>query len=123
MIEIWRDIKDYEGLYQISNYGRVNSLKLGKEMILKSNFYGSYLGVVLYKNGIKKKYYIHRLVAETFISNPSNLPCVNHRDEVKINNFCGTSENNFTDGNLEWCTYKYNTNYGTLIDRVREKKK
>lgn len=111
-IEIWKDIKGYEGLYQISSLGKVKSLKFGKEKILKprKNTFG-YLESVLCKNGNSKSFKIHRLVAEAFIPNPNNLPCVNHKNENKILN---------TVENLEWCTYKYNINYGTRNERVSQ---
>lgn len=126
-MEIWKDIAGYEGLYQVSNWGRVRSFGNGKNYkygrILKQSKNGSgYLFVCLCKNGKKKNYTIHRLVSETFIPNPDNLPQVNHKDENKNNNFCGTPENDFTDGNLEWCTPSYNSNYGTRNKRASEKK-
>ena len=108
-MEIWKDIKDYEGLYQISNYGRVKSLprmmkKRKCEEIIKtpSVLPKGYLKVSLCKNGEIKYYFIHRLVAEMFIPNPNNLPCVNHKD-------CNTSNNNVN--NLEWVTHKENNSY------------
>lgn len=111
MKEIWKDICGYEGLYQVSNLGRIKSFRASakfgkpKELILKPSLINSGYGVVtLYKNGGKEKFQIHRLVASEFLENPQNLPCVNHKDENKINN-CVT--------NLEWCTYLYNNNYGT----------
>ena len=112
--EIWKDIEGYEGLYQISDKGRVKSLRFGKEKILKSVIdKKNYLQVVLYKNKIKKHFQVHRLVALAFISNPQNYPQVNHKDE-------NPSNNNLE--NLEWCTSKYNINYGTRIQRFIEKK-
>ena len=121
--EIWKDIEGFEGMYQVSNMGRVKSLGNGKsdnsnyskERILKASKLGAgYLKVNLYKDGIKKTCGIHRLVANAFIPNPSNLPQVNHKDENKENN-CVT--------NLEWCSHEYNNNYGTRNQRVSEKKK
>lgn len=111
--EIWYPIKGYESLYEVSDQGRVRSLKFGKERILKPirNTSG-YLQVFLCKNGEKKTYRVHRLVAQTFIPNPHNLPEVNHKDENKENNSVH---------NLEWCTNKYNINYGTRTQRQAEK--
>lgn len=105
-------IPEYEGLYMVSNIGRIKSLnyhRTGKDGILKPNKQVSgYLVVHLSKNGITKPYRISRLVAMAFIPNPDNLPEVNHKDEVKTNNCVE---------NLEWCTCKYNTNYGSCIER------
>ena len=124
--EEWRDIRDYEGLYMISSYGRVKSLgrwvnyknkgkKWQKEKILKPLVKkGGYLHVGLHKNGKIKNYLVHRLVAEAFIQNPNNYPQVNHKDENPSNNFVN---------NLEFCTAKYNVNYGTRLERVAEKMK
>ena len=98
MKEIWKEIKGYEGLYWVSNKGRVKS----KRKILQS-IKGEYLKVGLSKNGIQKTLTIHRLVAQTFIKNKNNYNFVNHKDENKYNNFVN---------NLEWCTNKYNCNYG-----------
>lgn len=113
MEEVWKDIKKYEGLYQVSNLGRVKSLnynRSGKERILK---YGintqGYLIVCLCVNKQRKIFAVHRLVAETFIANTNNLPQVNHIDENKYNNCVD---------NLEWCDSKYNNNYGTHIQRA-----
>lgn len=113
--EIWKDILGYEGLYQVSNFGRVKSLKFGKEKILipGKNKKTGYLQVVLCKENILKTYLVHRLVAEAFIDNPDNLPQVNHKDENKLNNVVS---------NLEWCDAKYNINYGTAIQRSSEKR-
>lgn len=113
MEEIWKDIQGYEGLYQVSNLGRVKSLnynRSGKERILKygTNTQG-YLNVCLCVNKQRKMFAVHRLVAETFIANINNLPQVNHIDENKHNNCVS---------NLEWCTSKYNNNYGTCAQRA-----
>ena len=111
--EIWCPIKGYEGLYEVSDQGRVKSLKFGKGKILKPfRNKGGYLRVGLCKNGEMKQCFVHRLVAKTFIPNPDNLPEVNHKDEDKENNSVQ---------NLEWCTDKYNTNYGTRTQRQAEK--
>ena len=111
--EIWKDIEGYEGLYQVSNLGRVKSIYYDKERILKpgKNTKG-YLQVHLCKNGERKEYTVHRLVAKVFISNPNNLPMINHKDENPSNNRVE---------NLEWCSAKYNNNYGTRTQRVAEK--
>ena len=112
--EIWCPVKNYESLYEVSDQGRVKSLKFCKERIMKpSRDTCGYLLVNLWKNGEKKPYRIHRLVAQTFIPNPDNLPEVNHKDEDKINNKVS---------NLEWCDRKYNNNYGTHNQRMAEKK-
>lgn len=113
-MEIWKDIQGYDGLYQVSNIGRVKSLnysRTGKEKILKPCKANGYLQVYLYKEGKSKMYKIHRLVAMAFIPNPDNLPCVNHIDEDKSNN---------CEDNLEWCTVAYNNTYGTRIQRQAE---
>ncbi len=120
MKEIWKDVQGYEGLYQVSNFGKVKSFrasaKFGKpeEMLLKPSLINSgYYVVTLYKEKEKHKFQIHRLVADTFIPNPLCLPCVNHKDENKLNNNVD---------NLEWCTYQYNNNYGTARIRASETK-
>ena len=114
--EIWKDVSEYEGFYQVSNKGNVYSVERKDSQgqrrggrILKPKYSrGGYLMVHLYKNGKMKAKSVHRLVAETFLPNPNDLPQVNHRDEVKDNNKVG---------NLEWCDSKYNINYGTLLER------
>lgn len=111
--EIWKDVVGYEGLYKVSDKGRVKSLKFGKVKILKPvRDTCGYLRVNLCKNGLKKTYYVHHLTAQSFIPNPNNLPEINHRDEDKTNNKVE---------NLEWCTAKYNANFGTRNQRQAEK--
>lgn len=113
-MEIWRDIVGYEGLYQISNNGNVRSFhsKDGSPLLLTHEVIKKgYCRVCLYKNGVKKKELIHRLVAFAFVPNPCNLPFVNHKDEDKSNNHSS---------NLEWCTNIYNENYGTRNKRTGE---
>ena len=105
MKEIWKDIKDFEGLYQISNLGRIKSLLDNKgkkrEIIRKPRkAKNGYLYLNLWNNGKYKTVKIHRLVAEYFIDNVNELPVVNHIDGNKLNNSAN---------NLEWCTYKQNT--------------
>lgn len=108
MEEIWKNIQGYEGLYQVSNLGRIKSLNYNHKNIEKILKYGidtsGYKVVNLWKDGKGKTKTIHRLVAIHFISNPNNYPVINHIDENKQNN-------NIT--NLEWCTYKYNINYSS----------
>lgn len=112
MEEVWKDIVGYEGLYQISNLGRVKSLPRPKTkggIMTQHADKRGYKVVVLSKQGKLKVCKIHRLVAEAFIPNPGNLPQINHKDENKQNN-CAN--------NLEWCTAKYNANYGTKAMRA-----
>lgn len=131
MKEIWQDIKEYEGLYQVSNLGRIKRLsKPRRNYNINTKSYGiailpdkivkpqlnqyGYYRIGLTKNSKRTHHSVHRLVAEAFILNPDNLPCINHKDENK--------QNNCVD-NLEWCTRKYNSNYGTCIKRRAEKYK
>lgn len=112
-IEVWKDVVGYEGLYQVSSFGRVKRLKNGKERILKPILHCSgYLYVNLFKNKIHEGFRVHRLVAMTFIPNLNDLPQVNHKDENKMNNHAE---------NLEWCDAKYNTNFGTRTKKAAEK--
>lgn len=104
MKEIWKEIKDYEGLYWVSNQGRV---KNRHNHILKPEIRSSYYSVDLMKRSERKKCRIHRLVAMAFISNPDNLPMINHKDENKLNNDAS---------NLEWCDNTYNTHYSRHTD-------
>ncbi len=124
-MEIWKDIKGYEGLYQISNYGRVKSIPRTKkhsyngiahlkEKILKPIYINGYQRVSLCKNSKATYMFVHKLVANAFIKNPNNYPEINHIDENKANNIYN---------NLEWCTHSYNINYGTRNERVSQKEK
>lgn len=110
--EIWKSITDYEGLYEVSNLGRVKSLgnnKSRKEKILKpAKDRKGYLYVILCRNGKVKNFKVHRLVAEAFLPNPEGFPEVNHKDEDKTNNQVE---------NLEFCDCKYNINYGSHNER------
>lgn len=129
MEEIWKDIAGYEGLYQVSNLGRVKSLKRVlkynsknqfksykqvceiKEKILKHTKYNTgYDYVSLCKNNIKQNVPVHRLVAEAFISNSHNYPCVNHIDGNKLNNIVS---------NLEFCTFKHNSQHAYKMGLVK----
>ena len=117
MSEEWRPIEGYEGLYEVSNTGRVRSLdrycyRLHKGKVLSpAKDTDGYLQVVLHCNGKQHQRKVHRLVAQAFIENPDNLPEVNHKDEDKTNNRVD---------NLEWCDRSYNINYGSRKDKVRD---
>ena len=117
MVEEWRDIKGFEGFYQVSNFGRVRSLDclkpapmnskrktyIKKGTILKTNTdKRGYEIVRLNYHGKHRQTRIHRLVAEAFIDNPNRFPAINHIDENKKNNMVE---------NLEWCSYSYNSRY------------
>lgn len=115
MNEIWKPIVGYESLYEVSSLGRVRSLNYHRGnyvRVLNQYLCAGYYYVGLYSNGKLKRHRVHRLVAEAFIPNPDNLPCVNHRDENKLNN---------SSLNLEWCDHKYNNNYGTARQRMIDK--
>ena len=127
-IEIWKtavyDGEVYEGLYKVSNWGRILSLnyrRTGKpELMTPVENTKGYLQVGLSKNGKPKTCYVHRLVAETFLENPENLPEVNHKDEDKTNNFVFLNEDgtvNKEKSNLEWKTHRDNINHGTRNER------
>ncbi len=109
MKEIWKDIEGYEELYQVSNFGNVRN-KQGLIMKQRLDTKG-YKQINLIKNGVKKTHRVHRLVAQAYLVNVNNYPCINHKDENK--------QNNCVD-NLEFCTVKYNLNYGTTIERARK---
>lgn len=119
MQEIWKDIKGYEGLYQVSNFGRVKSLErvvnfcegnkaktqyrtVAEKIKNPSEKDNGYLQICLYKNNKGKHKYIHRLVAEAFIKNPNNYETVNHKNLNKKDN---------TVKNLEWCSYADNNDH------------
>ncbi len=113
--ELWKDVKGYEGLYEVSNLGRVRSKTIkswnGHVFFIKKGIIrkqraekrAGYLFLDLSKNGKLHRFYVHRLVAEAFLPNPKNLPQVNHKDE-NVKNNCVS--------NLEWCDARYNNLYG-----------
>lgn len=111
MAEIWKDIEGFEGTYEVSSLGNIRrTYKNGNVKILHPiTLKKGYTSVRLSKCGVSKNYAIHRLVANAFIPNPDNLPCVNHIDEC--------THNNVVD-NLEWCTYKYNNDYGSRKEKA-----
>ena len=122
--EIWKPVKGYEGLYEVSNLARVRSLDGWRDWVTRcgnpgKRFYrgrilrpqmknSGYLFIMLHNHDTYRITTIHRLVAEHFIPNPHNLPMVNHKDECKTNNI---------PENLEWCDNRYNVNYGTCPKR------
>ena len=123
-MEEWKDVVGYEGLYEVSNLGNVrgvdrivqykNSYKTIKGKVKTPRYYpDGYTSVILSKDGYKKQYFVHRLVAYAFIPNPDNLPCINHINEIPDDNRVE---------NLEWCTIQYNNTYGTRIKREIETK-
>lgn len=113
MTEIWKDVVGYEGLYMVSNLGQVKRIagspRCSDDCILNTWDRRGYPTCGLGRNGTHKYVFVHRLVADAFIPNPDNLPIINHKDE--------NPKNNHMD-NLEWCTYKYNNNYGTIKERI-----
>lgn len=122
LLECWKPIKGYEGLYEVSCIGNVKRLesivivrkpnkittRTYPEKMLKQNPSNGYKIVSLSKDGIAKNVLVHRLVAEAFIPNPNKYSCVNHKDETRDNNNIN---------NLEWCTSQYNLIYGTCVER------
>lgn len=125
MKELWKDVPGYEGLYQVSNLGRIKRLPyqtIGRTKgrkkeyirVFRGGVLKPYLGkngyyvINLYSNGKYLRDYLHRIIAKTFIPNPNNYPCINHKDEVRTNNNVD---------NLEWCSYSYNNTYGNARDK------
>lgn len=121
MTEIWKDIEGYEGLYKISNLGNVLACekyakvrggayrKINPRLLNPYKCINGYIQINLRKDKKSKPFLIHRLVAKAFIENPNNYSEVNHKDEDITNNIVD---------NLEWCTHKYNANYGTRNQRM-----
>lgn len=113
---IWKDVKGYEGLYQVSDTGKVRSFVKNNEPHVLSDCVGSngYPTIVLCKDRKKASHTVHRLVATAFLPNPYEYPCINHKDENKTNNNVS---------NLEWCSYTYNGLYGLRGVILANKKK
>lgn len=153
MDEIWKDIYyynlltqkwvDYRGLYQVSNYGRLRSLDRyvvrgwrwktimskriykGKILNPKANKYG-YNKVTLSKEGKQETPTVHVIVANMFLPNPYGYTQINHKDENKLNNFVYINEDGTVDlekSNIEWCSAKYNCNFGTRNKRISQSQK
>nr|WP_087511402.1 NUMOD4 motif-containing HNH endonuclease [Lactiplantibacillus plantarum] len=121
MEEVWKPVKGYEGYYEVSCFGNVRSVErydtIGRKkhgvMLSGCNNGNGYLSVQLAKDGCKKRKYIHRLVAESFVHRVENNNEVNHKDENTLNNRAD---------NLEWCNRKYNCNYGNHNNKLSESK-
>lgn len=105
--EQWKDIDGYDGMYQVSDLGRVRSLKYGKVRVLRfGKNHKGYLQISLYKDRKRKRFYVHRLVANAFIPNSDeNKTQINHKNEIKSDNRVS---------NLEYCTASYNLSYNGL---------
>lgn len=102
-MELWKDISGYEGMYQVSNYGNIRTLKGKIPKVMKPHIDNKgYYRQSFYKDGKSATFKYHRLVATTFIKNPDNKPQVNHKDGNKTNNH---------DWNLEWMTNDENMNH------------
>lgn len=118
-MEIWKDIKGFEGVYQVSNTGKVRRLIFKNNRVVKDKVRemkptdngNGYLIVSLQNCNKRKNYYVHRLVAEAFCNKSNNSSVVNHKDYNKYNN---TAEN------LEWCTQKLNVIYSS--ERMKHEK-
>lgn len=107
--EIWKDVVGYEDIYQVSNCGNIKRVET--QHIKKLRLNQGYFNIMLYTHSKWKMCKVHRIVANAFILNPNNYPCVNHKDECKTNNHVD---------NLEWCDDKYNSNYGTRNQRIAD---
>lgn len=117
--EIWKDIPGYKGLYQISNFGRVKSFPKYRtryyrtERVLKQRNceQNQYFEVILYKDRVGKSFKVHRLIAEAFIPNPENKPCIDHINTIRTDNRIE---------NLRWVTLKENANNPITVSRFKE---
>lgn len=125
-MEEWKtiEIPEFQGNYEASSLGRIRTIphecidKLGRKRWVAQCIKATRLnskGYLMINVRYKNKHYtfrVHRVIAQTFIPNPDNLPEVNHKDENKSNNSVE---------NLEWCTHQYNSTYGTRLKRIGEK--
>lgn len=112
MEEIWKDLTEFEGLYQVSNTGFIKSMpRQGSRGGIMKGYIDKkgYIVITLRKDGHQWSKKLHRLIAQEFLPNPKNLSEINHKDENKLNNHID---------NLEWCTTQYNNNYGTRTERA-----
>lgn len=120
--EKWKPVHGYEGYYEVSNLGNVRGvdrvvkdksgntrLVRGRKIAKSTHYRNGYMSVMLSRDCEQKRFTVHRLVAEAFVSNPHGYPEVNHKDENKENNAAE---------NLEWCTHLYNNRYGTKQERL-----
>jgi len=112
--EIWKTVVGYEGLYDVGSFGNIKSYYVGKDILRKSIDSNGYFVIGLTKNRNRNQFKVHRIVAEAFIPNPENKPCVNHIDNNRSNNHVE---------NLEWCTHKENTQHalkqGRMVDMTK----
>lgn len=112
-IEIWKPVKGFEGLYEVSNLGRVRTFHPKENNIILKPYItpNGYEQICLYSGKARKKMYVHRVVAMEFVENPENLPQVNHKDENKQNNAAA---------NLEWVSSAQNLQYGSRLLKQKE---
>lgn len=118
--EVWKPIAGYEGLYEVSSLGQVRSLPrdyhfgmIESTILMKlDTVNGGYLRVTLSKNGKRKRHMVNRLVAQAFIPNPGSKPVVNHINTIRTDNRVA---------NLEWCTYKENSNHADCPKKISAK--
>lgn len=118
--EIWKDVKGFEDLYKVSNFGRIIAKRITivrsngvtqfrkEQLVLPCLINSGYYRISFHKNKKTTSYLLHRIVSLHFLNNPNNYGFVNHKDENKLNN---------KSDNLEWCTQSYNNNYGTSQER------
>lgn len=112
-VEEWREVLDYPN-YEVSNLGNVRRKKPYGYRILKPSTVNGYARINISDRGMKKNIGVHRLVAKAFLPNPNDYPIVNHKDENQFNNCVD---------NLEWCTYKYNSNHGSIAEKISKHRK